>query len=140
MDRVFRIAAEAALPAAFPLAAVIYDAVTRSQKAVETAETEGPESLATEARSQKAVMDFQAHTARVAQEFAIAQRIASADEVEIEEYYEGSGKGTAGVRLEEKGLVAGLGGEGQCITRRVVKLKGSVVVIADGDSGPESES
>jgi len=40
--------------------------------------------------------------AKVAQEMAIAQRIQTASEVEIEEYYEGSKEATAGISASDK--------------------------------------
>lgn len=114
-----------------PLASVIWSAVERSQKAVTEAEESesgsGVEGLAAEARRQRIVMEFQAHTARVAQEIAIAERMATADVVEIEEFYEGVGKGNVGVQVEGASAVVGLGGEGRKVTKRVIKISGTVV-------------
>lgn len=62
--------------------------------------------------------------AAVQQEMAIANRIATADEVEIEEYYEATGKGVAGFSLDEKGATLGVSGEGRKITKRVLRFKG----------------
>lgn len=116
-----------ALPAAFPLAGLILDAVTRSQKAVAEAEASGDKSLDAEMKRQQPVMEFQAHMARVAQEVAIAERMAFADEVEIKEYYEGTGKGTAGFNIDGTAAIAGLSGEGRRVTKRVIKLKGTTL-------------
>ncbi len=60
--------------------------------------------------------------AKAAFEFALANRIVSAKEVEIEEYFEGSGSGGIGVNVNEKTL--GAHGKGARITRRIVRLRG----------------
>ncbi len=62
--------------------------------------------------------------ARIEQELAIARRIDTANEVEIEEYYDTSGKGALGVRANEEGVTLGLSGEGRRVTKRVYKFKG----------------
>jgi PDZ domain-containing secreted protein len=62
--------------------------------------------------------------AKVEQELAIARRIDSAEEVEIEEYYDLSGHGSAGLLGNESGITFGLNGEGRKITKRVIKFKG----------------
>jgi hypothetical protein len=80
-------------------------------------------------------------TARVQQELAIAGRIATADEVEIEEFYEGSGEGSAGLKTDGKGLTAGLAATGRKVTRRVVRFKGwNGAVAGAGVAKPEAES
>lgn len=63
-------------------------------------------------------------TARVQQELAIAGRIATADEVEIEEFYDGMADGTAGLKTDGKGVTAGVSASGRRVTRRVVRFKG----------------
>lgn len=62
--------------------------------------------------------------AKISQELAIANRIENAVDVEIEEYYEGSGNGKAGASKDEKGINFGLSGEGRKVTKRVYKFKG----------------
>jgi hypothetical protein len=113
-----------ALPHVLPFAGPIVDAVLRAQRAVAEAESSGADSLRHEAAKQQIVMDLQANTARVAQELAIAERMASAEEIEIEEYFEGSGKGVVGLNVEKGVVAAGLNGEGQRITKRVIRLRG----------------
>lgn len=61
--------------------------------------------------------------ARAEQEIAIAQRILTASEVEIEDYYDASGKGGLGLDVSE-GLSLGAHGAGQKVTRRIIRLKG----------------
>ncbi|MEJ5030777.1 hypothetical protein [Comamonas sp. MYb69] len=93
-----------------------YEALSSSQDELKQAESKGIHSLEEEARKQKIVMEFQAHKARVAQELAIAERIAASFEVVIEEYYERSGKGHAGLKTEGDSISLGAGGEGQRVT------------------------
>ncbi len=63
--------------------------------------------------------------ARVAQELAIAQRIESAAEVEIEEYYEASGEGTLGFRPGPGGGVVGGSASGRRVSKRVFRFLGT---------------
>ncbi|TYS60540.1 hypothetical protein FZD47_20220 [Bacillus infantis] len=62
--------------------------------------------------------------ARIAQELAIAQRINTADEVEIEEYYEGEGNGGIGVQATQSNINIGVSGHGRKVVKRVYKFKG----------------
>ena len=62
--------------------------------------------------------------AKAQQELAIASRIETADEVEIEEYYEATGKGLLGASADEKQISLGVSGEGRRITKRVIRFKG----------------
>jgi hypothetical protein len=101
-----------------------YSALSSSQEDLKSAESEGLESLELEAKKQKIVMEFQAHQARVAQELAIAERIAASLEVVIEEYYDGSGKGNAGIKADSDGVMVGASGEGRRVTKRVIKFSG----------------
>ncbi|GAA0244525.1 hypothetical protein [Rhodanobacter caeni] len=107
-----------------PVVAAITSALAASQRELEDAEGKPIESLRETAARQQIVMDLQAHHARVAQEMSIAQRISSSREVEIEEYYDFSGKGSAGVKTQEKDIALGLSGEGRKVTKRVIKFKG----------------
>lgn len=106
-----------------PVVAIV-TALATSQNEIKEAEAKGLESLETEAKKQQIVMDFQAHQARVAQEVAIAQRIESSEEVEIEEYYDLSGKANAGLKAEENSVALGVSGEGRRVTKRTIKFKG----------------
>lgn len=107
-----------------PVVAAIAAALATSQDEIKEAEGKSIENLEQEARKQQIVMDFQAHQARVAQEISIAQRIASSIEVEIEEYYDTAGKGSAGLKAEEKSVTLGVSGEGRKVTKRIIKFKG----------------
>ncbi len=67
--------------------------------------------------------------AKVEQELAIARRIDSAEEVEIEEYYDVSGSGGAGLKGDDSGITFGVNGEGRKVTKRVIKFKGCKPVL-----------
>lgn len=62
--------------------------------------------------------------AKVEQELAIARRIDSAEEVEIEEYYDLSGNAGAGLKTDGQAVSLGLNGEGRKVAKRVIKFKG----------------
>ena len=62
--------------------------------------------------------------AKVEQELAISRRIDSAEEVEIEEFYDTSGKGNAGLNTDGETFSFGVGGEGRKVTKRIIKFKG----------------
>ena len=101
-----------------------YTALSSSQDDVKAAESQGLATLEEEAKKQKIVMEFQAHQARVAQELAIAERIAASHEVVIEEYYDGSGKGHAGLKADGESISLGASGEGRRVTKRVIRFSG----------------
>ena len=101
-----------------------YSALSSSQDEVKAAESQGLATLEEEAKKQKIVMEFQAHQARVAQELAIAERIAASHEVVIEEYYDGSGKGHAGLKVDGESISLGASGEGRRVTKRVIRFSG----------------
>ena len=60
--------------------------------------------------------------AKVAQETAIATRIATAKEVTIEEYYEYGGEGKLGASADSKGFTLGASGSHKRISKRVYKF------------------
>lgn len=64
--------------------------------------------------------------ANLLKEIAIAERINNSEIVEIEEYFEGNGKGGTGVTIDGKNKSGNLGlsGEGSKITKRVYKFTG----------------
>lgn len=83
-------------------------------------------------REQQLKLQMYEAQAKLAQEVAIATRIEAAQEVQIEEYYEGAGEGAVGVKKGDSGVTLGASGSGRRVTKRVVKFKGFRVV-------PESE-
>lgn len=114
-----------------PLVGLIIDGVEASSKSMDDASEKNLESLREEAAKQQIKMDYSQHQARVAQELAIAKRIENATEVEIEEYYDNSGKGSAGlnVNVETQTGSLGLSGESRRVSKRVYRFKG----IADNE-------
>lgn len=82
------------------------------------------EDLRIEAEKQALTMKMAEAEARVAQELALAQRIATADEVEMEEFYETAADGKAGVSTQGESLSAGISGSGRRVTKRIFRFKG----------------
>ena len=109
-----------------PLVGLIIDGAEASSKSIDDASSKSLESLREEAAKQQIKMDFSQHQARVAQELAIAKRIENATEVEIEEYYDNSGKGSAGLSVNAETKIGALGvsGENRRVTKRVYRFKG----------------
>ncbi|MDU1312431.1 MAG: hypothetical protein E6923_17495 [Clostridium sp.] len=60
----------------------------------------------------------------LAQELAIAKRIETADEVEIEEYYDNSVSGNMDGKVSTSGVGIGVGANGSIISKKVYKFKG----------------
>lgn len=104
----------------YQIASLIADVATSSIKDLPTNE------LAAEQR--RAELETQIHQARAraAQELALAERILTATEIEVEEYYEGHGEGGLGLNANVATETVSLGahGSGRKVTRRVVRLKG----------------
>ncbi|MBO2616523.1 hypothetical protein [Shewanella algae] len=121
-------AAVAATPIIGPSAVALLRASQESKKASESNDLA---TLTDEAERQRVELLMAEMQARVAQEMAIAQRIQSAQEVEIEEYYEGTGEGNAGLKASDGALNIGISGKGSKVTKRVYRFKGqqeSIVV------------
>jgi len=76
--------------------------------------------------------------AKVEQELAISRRIDSAEEVEIEEFYDTSGKGNAGLNSDGESVSLGLGGEGRRVTKRIIKFKGCAPINQTQDQDSEA--
>jgi len=107
-----------------PVAGVLLDSANSTEIAAETGEIA---KLTEEAKRQEISLHMAKMQAQVAQELAIAHRIENAEEVEIEEYYEGQGK--AGIDASTDGVSANLslGGEGRKVVKRVYRFTGSKV-------------
>ena len=80
-----------------PIAWLIMEGSEKAAEAMTGASKGTLPQLEEEAAKQEIQMQFAQHQARVAQELAIARRIDNAEEVEIEEFYDISGKGLLGV-------------------------------------------
>jgi hypothetical protein len=60
--------------------------------------------------------------AKIMQEIAIANRIESASEVEIEEYYGNSGEGTLGASSKDSTVSLGISGSKQNVSKRIYRF------------------
>ncbi len=109
-----------------PLTWLIMEGAEKSSNLIAKASDQGLEKLTEEVAKQNLKMQFEQQQARIAQEVAIANRIANAQEVEIEEFYDASGKGHLGLTADvNAGTGAiGLGGEGRKVTKRVYHFNG----------------
>jgi uncharacterized protein YaaQ len=112
---------------------VLEDAIKESSSVVETGkigaireETERQEFAARMAESQ----------ARVAQELAIARRIETAHEVEMEEQYEYFADGHLGLKTDGSTVTAGAGGSGRRVSKRIFRFKGGFLGNSEQSSTP----
>lgn len=85
--------------------------------------TAGKEQLSDEVAREEAKARIAITVAQAQQEFAIATRIMSAEEVMIEEYYDATGAGSLGLDADEN-VELGVKGSGRKIVKRIVRLKG----------------
>ncbi|GCE89418.1 hypothetical protein MSKU15_1019 [Komagataeibacter diospyri] len=111
-----------------PTGMLVLEGIKQANKLVDTAAEKGMDDLLAELAKQEARLQFELKQAKIAQELAIAQRISEAETVEIEEFYDLSGKVKAGVSLEEKSANVGILGEGTRVTKRIYTFKGRVAV------------
>jgi hypothetical protein len=92
------------------------------------------------AEKQRMAIELMERRASAAQEFALAHRMATADEVEVEEHYDVSGEGMLGLdaqgdaKTQTVGASLGLKGSGRVMRKRIIRLKG----LVDGQSPMES--
>jgi hypothetical protein len=107
-----------------PIVGLVIDGVKISSKAMEKAKN--LDELREESMKQEIRMEFSKHQARIAQELAIAKRIENALEVEIEEFYDNSGKGEGGLNVDMSTKSGGIGmsTENRRVSKRVYRFKG----------------
>ena len=118
--------AVSALGVVNPMAALVIQGVRVARDAISKASEQGVEKLSEELTKQELLLQFSQMQARIEQELAIARRIDNAEEVEIEEFYDNSGKGSldlAGDAVTQSGKLS-LGAEGRRVTKRVYHFKG----------------
>lgn len=87
-------------------------------------ETSTMDKLKEEAARQEIIAQVSEAQARVSQEVAIAQRINTAQEVEIEEFYDTSGKSGLSANITGEVITGGLTGEGRKVTKRIYRFTG----------------
>lgn len=107
-----------------PLISMVIEGVEKATGAVNSAADKGIEPLRQEVAKQEIRLGFEMQQAKIAQELAIAQRILNAEVVEIEEFYDRSGKGQLGLKLEPDVPTLGLGAEGKSVVKRIYKFSG----------------
>lgn len=99
-------------------------AIELVSKAVIPNENSSIDDVMVQAQKQEVSISLAEQQARVAQEIAIALRVVTADEVEIEEFYDGSGEANVGAKGNKEGISFGVGGSGRKIIKRIYKFKG----------------
>jgi len=105
----------------------IVEAASKTIAKLNDAGNSGIAELKAEAERQELEMRIAAAQARVAQEVAIAKRIETAEEVEMEEFYDYRGEGQLGLKTSGEDLSIGASGSGQRVSKRVYKFRGSTV-------------
>jgi hypothetical protein len=122
-------ATQKALYVVSPMLARLMDATIGSVNTSEEAAKSGDiDLLQMEAKRQELTMQMAERQAKVAQELALARRIETAEEVEMEEFYDVSGTANIGAKAGEESITVGLSGHGQKVTKRIFRFKGNVSV------------
>jgi hypothetical protein len=118
--------AKIALRISSPVGWLVAEGAEKAAQMVANASNNGVDQLKEEITKQTLQMQFAQQQARIAQELAIARRIDNAEEVEIEEFYDTSGKGNTGISIDQASQTAsvGVGAEGRRVTKRVYHFKG----------------
>lgn len=128
------IAIEAAKIASNPSGYLLGQIVEAASKSVSKADTLSDKELAVlkvESERQELQMRMAEAQARVAQEVAIARRIETAEEVEMEEFYDYSGEGHIGAKTDGKSLTLGAGVADRRISKRVYRFRGNTALTAE---------
>lgn len=109
-----------------PVGWIVAEGAEKAAQMVSKASDKGIDQLKIEIDKQNLQMQFAQQQARIAQELAISRRIENAEEVEIEEFYDTSGKGNAGASFDSSSQTAfaGIAAEGRRVTKRVYHFKG----------------
>lgn len=102
---------------------VMIRSVSETEKAAQQNDMEG---LRREAQRQELKMHVAERQAKVAQELALARRIESAIEVEMEEFYDFNASGHAGIKPDGTAITVGLSAQGQKVTKRIFRFKGTI--------------
>lgn len=110
---------------AYGIASSIAEQLTNSNKnSREILDSNDEVKIEKELKRKKIETEILELEAKVTQELAISKRIENAEIVEIEEYYEGSAKGSVGANVDESKLSVGLTGEGRKISKRIYRFTG----------------
>lgn len=111
-----------------PTGMLISEVAKIASKNVDEAAARGIDELRAEVAKQEVRLDFEQKQAKIAQELAIAQRISEAETVEIEEFYDLSGKAKVGVNADAKSetILVGLSGSATRVSKRIYTFKGKI--------------
>lgn len=133
------VALEAAKLVANPSGYLITQIAAATSKNVAKSESSSNEisDLRLEAERQELEMRIAEAQAKVAQEVAIARRIESAEEVEMEEFYEYANTGKGGAKVAVESVSIEGGASTRRVTKRVYRFKGTV--RTSGTSSDESQ-
>ncbi len=117
---------KASSPVIAALTGVVLDSAKKTDELQESGELSA---LNEEAKKQAISLQMAKMQATVAQELAIAERIKNAEEVEIEEYYEGEKSAGINASANLDGGSISLGGSGRQVTKRVYRFKSNITKI-----------
>lgn len=134
------IALAAAKIALNPSGYLLGQIVEATSKKVSEAETTADKKIAVlrvEAEKQELQMRMAEAQARVAQEVAIAKRIETAEEIEMEEFYDYSGEGLIGAKADGGSVSIGAGGSGRRVSKRVYRFRGNTAISIDAESADD---
>ncbi len=122
-----------------PGAEIILRAIEKSSDNVDIASSKGVDQLKEELSKQEMRLGFDLQQAKIAQELAIAHRITNAETVEIEEFYDRSGSGRAGLDIKEANVTFGMSGDGKSVVKRVYKFSGYGARLIPSASGEKAD-
>lgn len=108
-----------------PLTAMMIDVAEKAVgKSSSISENGDIEEMKLEAMRQEISARMSEVQAKVAQELAIANRIDTAEEVTIEEFYDLSGESGIGLNAKQDSVNLGANGSGRKVTKRIYTFKG----------------
>ena len=113
------------LNAISPMLGRLMEITTSSTNKTNQVATSGTiDELRVEAERQDITMRMTERQAKVAQELALARRIETAEEVEMEEFYDISDSGNVGIQTDGNTISAGVNTQGLKVTKRIFRFKG----------------
>ncbi|WP_027469726.1 hypothetical protein [Deefgea rivuli] len=127
------LAAKIALNPAGFLIDKIVEATSKNVSKAESTSSDEIAVLKIEAERQELQMRMAEAQARVAQEIAIAKRIETAKEVEMEEFYDYGIEAHVGVKVDSGSVSAGVGGSGRRVSKRIFRFRGNTSVAIDAE-------
>jgi hypothetical protein len=107
------------------LSAIVEITIDSALKTDDVSKSGELDKIREEAQRQSFALKMAETQAKVAQEIAIAKRIETAEEVEIEEFYDNSAEGSVGLSSNGESLNLGLTGKGSRVVKRLYRFKGS---------------